>query len=421
MPTEHAKKPSKPSGQPSKPSQKKTPKNDRHTEDVLREVGEKHDRRSVYRASELHVLVLLLGVRGVRKVLPQFEERAMKEVGHELCIQATHERCAKLCEPRPAPTVDSGLPRGERLRGARWGPGVAGALLAVRRQHLRSGRSARSQAVETLFQSGKAATRSAQADPLCWLEELETPAVRSWVEAQNARSLSQLGDPRHSPLWPRLCETETTDTEADPLRKLPQATEIGGYFYDFWSDASHVVLDLDELCRAEGESYVWRGFDVEAVQEPPERAMLLLSRGGQDAFVAREFDLTRRAFLSSSGTSDGTKSTQGGFVVPEGKSVVSFCSRDVLLVSGDFGPGTLTNAGYPRCVRVWRRGTRLTSSPLLFEGDAHDHVVFGYVPSKALQVVQRSLNFHAAELSSEPIAALRRFVDGFPILKASSS
>lgn len=48
-------------------------------------------------------------------------------------------------------------------------------------------------------------------------------------------------------------------------------------------------------------------------------------------------------------------------------------------------------------------------------------VVFGYVPSKALQVVQRSLNFHAAELSSEPIAALRRFVDGFPILKASSS
>lgn len=38
----------------------------------------------------------------------------------------TWTRCAKLCEPRPAPTVDSGLPRGERLRGARWGPGVAG-------------------------------------------------------------------------------------------------------------------------------------------------------------------------------------------------------------------------------------------------------------------------------------------------------
>ncbi|CAK9059146.1 Uncharacterized peptidase y4nA [Durusdinium trenchii] len=165
-----------------------------------------------------------------------------------------------------------------------------------------------------------------------------------------------------------------------------------------------VVLDLDELCRAEGRALSSRraqsltaapvchvkGRKVTwlAVQEPPERAMLLLSRGGQDAFVAREFDLTRRAFVEEA---------EGGFVVPEGKSVVSFCSRDVLLVSGDFGPGTLTNAGYPRCVRVWRRGTRLTSSPLLFEGDAHDHVVFGYVPSKALQVVQRSLNFHAAE------------------------
>ncbi|CAJ1354414.1 unnamed protein product, partial [Effrenium voratum] len=54
-------------------------------------------------------------------------------------------------------------------------------------------------------------------DPLSWLEELDSPAVRSWVDAQNQATL-RLGDPRHSPLLPRLLATETTDIDADPLR-----------------------------------------------------------------------------------------------------------------------------------------------------------------------------------------------------------
>lgn len=94
--------------------------------------------------------------------------------------------------------------------------------------------------------------------------------------------------------------------------KLPQVTEIGGLFYDFWSDAARprgvwrrtsledfltkprweVVLDLDELCRLEGESYVWRGYDVWQ-----DRAMVCLSRGGRDAFEAREFDLKTKTFV----------------------------------------------------------------------------------------------------------------------------
>eukprot|EP00438_Fugacium_kawagutii_P010570 Skav233123 [mRNA] locus=scaffold792:3008:6300:+ [translate_table: standard] len=66
------------------------------------------------------------------------------------------------------------------------------------------------------------ATSSAEADPLQWLEELDSPPVRAWVESQNALSLSSLGDPRHSPLLARLGQTETTDTDADPLRSMTQ-------------------------------------------------------------------------------------------------------------------------------------------------------------------------------------------------------
>lgn len=220
--------------------------------------------------------------------------------------------------------------------------------------------------------------------------------------------------PRQSPLLSRLRQTETTDTDADPLRKLPQVTEIGGYFYDFWSDAFNprgvwrrtaldsflttnpsweVVLDLDELCRREGESYVWRGFDVLLEAKDGDmsatRAMICLSRGGQDAFQAREFDLERKTFVRNE-----------GFVLPESKSVVSYFSKDFLLVSTDFGPGSQTYAGYPRSVRLWKRGTSLEASPTLFEGEIQDHVVFGYASRQRnhqLQVVQRSVNFHTTD------------------------
>ncbi|CAJ1354411.1 unnamed protein product, partial [Effrenium voratum] len=53
------------------------------------------------------------------------------------------------------------------------------------------------------------------------------------------------------------------------------------------------------------ERFVWRGFDVlveeasarGSVKEHGSRAMVFLSRGGRDAFEAREFDLDRKTFV----------------------------------------------------------------------------------------------------------------------------
>ncbi|CAE7509924.1 unnamed protein product [Symbiodinium sp. CCMP2456] len=255
------------------------------------------------------------------------------------------------------------------------------------------------------------------ADPLHWLEELDSPRARAFVAAQNARTLAALGDPRGSPLFGRLLETETTDTDGDPLRKLPQVTELGGLFYDFWSDGQHprgvwrrttlesflsdaprweVVLDLEVLGKQEEQNFVWRGYDalLEDGQDSwtVTRAMVCLSRGGADAFVAREFDLVRKRFIPED---------EGGFVVPEGKTVLSYRSRDILLVSSDFGPGSLTSAGYPRVVKAWQRGTPLSDATVVYEGEACDHVVYGYVARRwrrePLQVIQRATSFHASE------------------------
>jgi hypothetical protein len=82
----------------------------------------------------------------------------------------------------------------------------------------------------------------------------------------------------------------------------------------------------------------------------PTRTLIGLSRGGADAVVRREFDLVDKAFV------------KGGFELPEAKSRCAWQSRDVLIVGTDMGEGSLTDSGYPRTVREWKRGTPLEES-----------------------------------------------------------
>jgi prolyl oligopeptidase len=82
----------------------------------------------------------------------------------------------------------------------------------------------------------------------------------------------------------------------------------------------------------------------------PTRTLVALSRGGADAVVRREFDLKDKSWV------------QGGFSLPEAKSRCAWQSRDVVLVGTDMGAGSLTDSGYPRTVREWRRGTALEQS-----------------------------------------------------------
>ena len=59
-------------------------------------------------------------------------------------------------------------------------------------------------------------------------------------------------------------------------------------------------------------------------------------------------------------TPDQVPATDGGFVLPEAKSSVSWKTRDILLIGTDTGPGALTDSGYPRQVHSAR--LRLSAS-----------------------------------------------------------
>jgi prolyl oligopeptidase len=165
----------------------------------------------------------------------------------------------------------------------------------------------------------------------------------------------------------------------DSKEKIPTPELLGETVYNFWRDDAHergiwrrtslasyraaaptweTVLDVDALAKAEGKAWVFHGANC----LPPAfaRCMVSLSPGGSDASVEREFDTGTKQFVS------------GGFSLPEAKSRVAWRDQETLWVGTDFGSGSLTTSGYPRIVKLWKRGTPLASASTVFEGKNED-------------------------------------------------
>jgi len=239
-------------------------------------------------------------------------------------------------------------------------------------------------------------------DPNLWLEEVQGERALAWVQARNAESRAVLTrHPRFAPMRERF------QAILDSADRIPQVTRRGAALYNLWKDAQHprglwrrttlasyrqpqpdwdTVLDLDALARAEGENWVWAG--ATALGPDYRRCLVQLSRGGADATVVREFDTVAKVFVAD------------GFILPEAKTDVSWESADSLLVGTDTGPGSLTDSGYPRQVRRWRRGTPLGAATLVFEGRAQDVWASGSVdhtPGHQRSIVSRATDFYNTE------------------------
>ncbi|MBP8259469.1 MAG: S9 family peptidase [Verrucomicrobia bacterium] len=239
-------------------------------------------------------------------------------------------------------------------------------------------------------------------DPHRWLEEVEGDRALEWVRRQNAESTAQITNaPAFEPLRRRLLAI------LDSRDRIPHADKRGELLYNFWRDESHprglfrrttleeyrrehpaweTVVDLDQLAAAEKESWVWKG--DRPLWPDYDRTLLLLSRGGADAVVAREFDLRTKSFVP------------GGFALPEAKIRVSWRHRDALYVGTDFGPGSMTRSGYPRLVKEWRRGTPLSEAALVFtaqEGDVGVSATVVHDRGFVYELVERDITFFSNE------------------------
>ena len=161
-----------------------------------------------------------------------------------------------------------------------------------------------------------------------------------------------------------------------------------------------MLIDVDALAAADGENWVWAGAEV--IEPDLTLALIGLSRGGSDATVIREFDMRTREFVA------------GGFELPEAKTDISWESADSVLVGTDFGPGSLTDSGYPRIVKRWRRGQPLAEATTLFTGEPSDvSVGAGYDPTPGFErlFIARSFDFfnrERYELRGEELIRHRR-------------
>ncbi|MFJ8764269.1 prolyl oligopeptidase family serine peptidase [Streptomyces clavifer] len=239
-------------------------------------------------------------------------------------------------------------------------------------------------------------------DPYLWLEDIESEAALAWVAERNAETAAELaGGTGFAALKRSLREV------LDASDRIPYTVRRGAFLYDFWQDAEHVhglwrrttleqyrkddpewdiLIDVDALVAAEGEPWVWAGARVRCPDY--DRALVCLSRDGADAVAVREFDLVTRTFV------------EGGFQVPEARTRIGWIDADTVFIGTDFGPGSLSDSGYPRTVRRWRRGTPLEESALVFEGGAGDVSVGGWhdnTPGFERDFIARSLDFHRSE------------------------
>ncbi len=239
-------------------------------------------------------------------------------------------------------------------------------------------------------------------DPYLWLEEVESPKALDWAKSLNQISQEELTtDSEFAAMKSRMLEA------LDSKERIPSVSLYGNRLYNFWRDDSNpkglwrrttfeeyikphpkweTVLDLDSLSEKEKENWVWKGATI---RRPDfKRCLMRLSRGGADATVVREFDLETKSFV------------QDGFTLAESKSRISWIDQDTLFVGTDFGPDTMTDSGYPRLVKTWKRNTPIEEAKLIFVGKKTDVSVGAYVSHDhgfRHEIIERSDTFWTNE------------------------
>ncbi len=242
-----------------------------------------------------------------------------------------------------------------------------------------------------------------QADSYLWLEEIDDSTALEWVNTQNQITLEVIQKyPAYEKLYTGILDIlNSTERIAYPSIR-------GGWIYNFWQDENNArgvwrrcplseylkvspewetVLDIDLLCTQENAQWAFKG----AVFCTPDTnvCMVQLSHKGGDAIEMREFDLDAKTFVKE------------GFTVPSAKGSAVWINKDTLLISSDFGPGTTTNAGYPRIVKIWKRGTPLSAAKTLFEGKPDDVRSGGWVQNtleRQYILVSRAIDFYCSEV-----------------------
>ncbi|ADV14750.1 serine protease, S9A family peptidase [Mesorhizobium australicum WSM2073] len=217
-------------------------------------------------------------------------------------------------------------------------------------------------------------------DPHLWLEDVEGERALAWTASQSAKTLKHFAGTQFER------DRAVLRVMFDRFDRIPLVTRRGQYLYNFWQDAGNprgqwrrttlaaymkadpqweLLVDLDALAASDGEDWIWGGASIEP--ETRERAVLRLSRGGSDAVVHREFDLSSLSIVAD------------GFNLPEAKGGINWLDPDTLLLFSALGHGMATRSGFARTLRLWKRGADPLTAPVIFRTGSESLSVSGHM------------------------------------------
>lgn len=239
--------------------------------------------------------------------------------------------------------------------------------------------------------------------PFSELEEIDGVEALKWVRERNAESEKRLGG---DVLFTELKDDILQIIQAkDRIPNISlRSDETGTRVFNFWQDAKNpkgvyrtqsledftakkenwdIVFDVDAIAAKEKENWVFKG--MRCAPKDRDTCLLFLSRGGGDAVVAREFNLSKKSFVL------------GGISLPEAKMRLSWKDDDTLWVGVPHGAETVSKSGYPITVRLWKRGEDLSKVPVVMKGSVDDVSVSGgtyrgFVRDSKGELIEQSLD-----------------------------
>ncbi len=211
---------------------------------------------------------------------------------------------------------------------------------------------------------------SADTDPYLWLEDIDAEKSLDWVRQLNDDSAKQLKKGR---LFKSLYADALSVLDSDS--RIPGVGYQGNWLYNYWRDENNprgvyrrttleefrkdspnweTVLDMDAFNQGSDDNWVFKGMNC--LSPDYRHCLVSLSPGGGDAVEMREFDMESKSFVEL------------GFRLPMAKMNVGWRDENSLYVGTDFGEGSMTDSGYPRISKLWKRGTPLSEAETLHEG-----------------------------------------------------
>jgi prolyl oligopeptidase len=218
-------------------------------------------------------------------------------------------------------------------------------------------------------------------DPYLWLEEVNGKKALEFAGEYNKICFDKLmAQKDYQDIYTKSLDILNSN------ERIIYPSVMAGFVYNFWQDKEHprgiwrrspkadylagkpvwdILLDLDKMSEKDSVLWVYKG--AGGLYPRYDRFLVRLSKGGGDAVITREFDVNKKEFIKD------------GFSLPEAKGGASYLDENTLIVSTDFGDNTLTTSGYPRQVKLWKRGTALKDAKLIHEGEFTDVSSSGYV------------------------------------------